>query len=93
MPSAPLSKTLHIKTDDETLGKMSLPELERTASLARARYLYAAEQKTYWDSELYWRSFEFNRTIEVYEKRRHGFTDEMIAAPSKRGEVYLENDV
>jgi hypothetical protein len=70
---------------------MSLPELEKTASLARVRYLYACERHRYWENEVYWRTYEFNRATQECEQRKHGFTDEEVKAPSKRGTAYRES--
>ena len=81
---------LHIEPSDEALATLPLEQLEKLTGLARARLLHAEQASRYWESECYWRSFEFDRVLIAYERRKHGFTEDMITKPSKRGESHRE---
>lgn len=76
-----MQANINVLTNMDCVDKyavMSNEELDKANELARARFVYASEQESYWQNERYCRVREFNKTLIAMAKRKHGFTEEQI---------------
>lgn len=70
----------HVNVSSKRVGgpdpSLPLEELERNADIARARYMYAIEQRDQWNQIIQSRTKDFNDALITYYKKKHNLSDD-----------------